>query len=96
MFRPTDKQTHFCRTLAESENLHYLLQGAQGSGKTSVGIRGWASWLAAECAPGQRHILTYADDRQGKIELGQMLRERSAETGLDVTLVLRYGPSSRC
>ena len=85
-FKPTDKQSEFCRVLSESSAIHYLLQGAQGSGKTSIGVRGWASWLAFECPPGQRHICTYADDRQGKVELGGMLQDWSRETGLRVRL----------
>ena len=85
-FVPTDKQAEFCRVLAQSPEIHYLLQGAQGSGKTSVGIRGWASWLAAECPPAHRHICTYADDRQGKVELGGMLNDWARETGIRVRL----------
>ena len=86
MFVPSDKQATFCRSLACSDALHWLLQGAQGSGKTSIGVRGWASWLAADCPPGQRHICTYADDRQGRVEIAQMLAEWSQETGLRIVL----------
>ena len=86
-FYPTEKQSQFCDVLARSDDVHFLLQGAQGSGKTSIGVRGWASWLATECPPGHRHICTYADDRQGKVELGGMLTDWSKETGLRVRLL---------
>ena len=86
-FNPSDKQAAFCNYLGSSERgLHVLGQGAQGGGKSSCVIRGWATWLSVDCPPGQKHICTYADERQGKWELGEMLREWSEETGLKVDL----------
>lgn len=86
-FVPSAKQAKLCRdVLAPGRPLHFMVQGAQGSGKTSLAIRAWAADLATVCPPGQRHIVTYADERQGKHELGKMLREFSLETGIRTTL----------
>ena len=108
MFRPSDKQVAFCKYMAEcdphgdGQAYFILLQGAQGSGKTSIGIRGWASWMAAECPPNKRHVATYALDAQGKIEIAGMMRDWADETGLRVKLQARewqveslHGPAHR-
>ena len=107
-FCPSDKQVAYCRYISDCDphgdgNAYFvLLQGAQGSGKTSIGVRGWASWLAADCPPAQRHICTYALDAQGRVEIAGMLQEWSTETGLRADLGARewkieslHGPPQR-
>ena len=70
-FKPSDKQVAYCRYISDCDphgdgNAYFvLLQGAQGSGKTSIGVRGWASWLAADCPPSSTAHLHLRFGRSG-------------------------------